>query len=220
MTASPDPAVEIVTDPLDKIRALKNEDRMGIYLMGGAALAGTPLPEIDELVIKVYPVVIGAGVPLFTTGFSPTTFAHTGARTLDSGTSLVLPVRLSSAAYWAGPVGVAVATALFVLPLLREAITNILRHATVEQCTIQLSMTDDVLRLRITNDGVASPDATSTGGHREPPRTRPGPRRAPHRRLRRRRPVQAGRGDPRHTMTRQWPPVARSELRSRSTRKR
>ena len=31
---------------------------------------------------------------------------------------LVLPVRLSNAAYWTGPAGVAVTTALFVLPVL------------------------------------------------------------------------------------------------------
>jgi two-component system sensor histidine kinase DesK len=48
--------------------------------------------------------------------------------------------------------------------VLREAITNILRHATVEQCAIQLSMTDEVIRLRITNDGAATPAATRTGG--------------------------------------------------------
>jgi dihydrofolate reductase len=66
---------------------------MGICLMGGAQLAGTLLPEIDELVIKVYPVVVGAGIPLFTTAFSPTRFAHTGSRTLDSGTVVLTYAR-------------------------------------------------------------------------------------------------------------------------------
>lgn len=93
MTASPDPAVEIVTDPLATVRALKSEDGMGIYLMGGAALAGSLLPEIDELVLKVYPVVIGAGIPLFTAEFSPANFAQTGSRTLESGTVVLTYAR-------------------------------------------------------------------------------------------------------------------------------
>jgi two-component system sensor histidine kinase DesK len=48
--------------------------------------------------------------------------------------------------------------------VLREAITNILRHATAKRCTIELSEAGDVIRLHVTNDGVLSPGATSTGG--------------------------------------------------------
>ncbi|WP_433251297.1 dihydrofolate reductase family protein [Streptosporangium sp. CA-135522] len=87
---SPDPAVEIVSaDVVGKIRELKAEDGKDIYLMGGARLAGALLPEIDALVVKLYPVVAGAGIPLFTTDFSPTYFELTGNRTLDSGTIIL-----------------------------------------------------------------------------------------------------------------------------------
>jgi signal transduction histidine kinase len=51
--------------------------------------------------------------------------------------------------------------------VLREAVTNILRHATAKRCTIRLSTTGKVIRLQVTNDGVrpAEPaEATSTGG--------------------------------------------------------
>jgi dihydrofolate reductase len=83
----PDPAVEIVSgDPLAKIRELKAGAGGDIYLAGGARLAGALLPEIDDLVIKLYPIVAGAGVPLFTADFSPVHFELTGNRTLDSGT--------------------------------------------------------------------------------------------------------------------------------------
>lgn len=68
-----------------EIRRLKAEDGKDIYLMGGARLAGTLLPEIDALVIKLYPVVAGAGIPLFSTGFSPTPFELTGTRALENG---------------------------------------------------------------------------------------------------------------------------------------
>jgi dihydrofolate reductase len=84
---SPDPAVEIVSeDPLAAVRTLKAGEGKGIYLIGGSRLAGTLLPEIDELVIKLYPVVAGAGVPLFTAEFSPTLFTLVGSRVLDGGT--------------------------------------------------------------------------------------------------------------------------------------
>ena len=91
---SPDPAVEIISgDPLATIRKLKAEDGKGIYLIGGSCLAGTLLPEINGLVIKLYPVVAGTGIPLFTSEFSPTRFTLTGTRTLDSGTVILTYAR-------------------------------------------------------------------------------------------------------------------------------
>ncbi|PRX45073.1 dihydrofolate reductase [Prauserella shujinwangii] len=87
MDGSPDPAVEIITeDAIGHVRALKREEGRDIYLVGGARLAGTLLPEIDRLMLKVYPVVAGAGVPLFDAAFSPTAFTLTGTRALESGT--------------------------------------------------------------------------------------------------------------------------------------
>jgi two-component system, NarL family, sensor histidine kinase DesK len=56
------------------------------------------------------------------------------------------------------------ATEAVLAMVLREAVTNILRHAAARQCTIRLSTTEDVIRLHITNDGVRAPDAPSTGG--------------------------------------------------------
>ena len=48
---------------------------MGIWLCGGATLAGQLVDEIDELVIKRYPVVLGSGVALFRSPFTVTSFA-------------------------------------------------------------------------------------------------------------------------------------------------
>ncbi|GAA3066739.1 dihydrofolate reductase family protein [Streptosporangium carneum] len=87
---SPDPAVEIISaDVAGRIRELKAENGKDIYLMGGARLAGALLPEIDALVVKLYPVVAGAGTPLFTTDFSPTHFELTGNRALRNGTVIL-----------------------------------------------------------------------------------------------------------------------------------
>ncbi|MFC5833008.1 dihydrofolate reductase family protein [Nonomuraea insulae] len=82
-----DPAVELVAgDPLGLVRRLKQEDGLDIYLCGGGNLAAQLLPEIDELVIKCYPVVAGAGIPAFHGVFAPTVFALTGTRTFSNGT--------------------------------------------------------------------------------------------------------------------------------------
>jgi two-component system, NarL family, sensor histidine kinase DesK len=48
--------------------------------------------------------------------------------------------------------------------VLREATTNVLRHATAKRCTIRLSTTGEAVRLHVSNDGVLSPGATGTGG--------------------------------------------------------
>ncbi|MFF7391562.1 dihydrofolate reductase family protein [Streptomyces scabiei] len=72
-----DPAVTVVpSDPLTLVRELKAEKSTGldIWLCGGGRLAGTLLPEIDELLIKTYPVVVGTGIPMVDGAFDPTAF--------------------------------------------------------------------------------------------------------------------------------------------------
>ena len=62
---SADPAVQVVCeDPVEWVRSLKQEQGLGIWLCGGAELAGALHPEIDEFVLKVNPVVLGTGIPL------------------------------------------------------------------------------------------------------------------------------------------------------------
>jgi dihydrofolate reductase len=66
MAESPDAEMQLVRrDPVTFVRSLKRESGLGIWLCGGARLAGTLYEEIDELVLKVNPVVIGTGIPLF-----------------------------------------------------------------------------------------------------------------------------------------------------------
>lgn len=83
----PDPEVELVRDdPVAAVRALKAEPGRDILLVGGGQLAGALLGEIDELVVKLYPVLAGAGVPLFAAPFTPTALVLTRSRVLERGT--------------------------------------------------------------------------------------------------------------------------------------
>ncbi|MEU1072330.1 MULTISPECIES: dihydrofolate reductase family protein [unclassified Streptomyces] len=84
---SPDPAVEVVSgDPVAYVRDLKREDGLDVYLCGGADLAGQLIDEIDELVIKSYPIVAGTGIPLFRAEFGPRSFVPTDSRSFENGT--------------------------------------------------------------------------------------------------------------------------------------
>ncbi|MEV8530848.1 dihydrofolate reductase family protein [Streptomyces sp. NPDC051211] len=85
---SPDPAVTVVDDPVALVRELKKQDGMGIWLCGGGKLAAALCDEIDELVIKRHPVVIGSGIPLFDGPFVPANFAPATTRSFDSGLTI------------------------------------------------------------------------------------------------------------------------------------
>jgi dihydrofolate reductase len=82
-----DPAVELVPDdPVGLVRRLKAEDGAGdIWLCGGGILAAQLLPEIDELVLKRYPVVAGAGIPAFAGQLSPRPFTPVETLTFSHG---------------------------------------------------------------------------------------------------------------------------------------
>ncbi|MEV0775731.1 dihydrofolate reductase family protein [Streptomyces sp. NPDC050428] len=83
---STDPAVEIVSgDVAAKIRELKREDGLGIYLCGGANLASELVDEVDELVIKTYPLILGSGMPMFGSAYAQTEFALESHRVFGNG---------------------------------------------------------------------------------------------------------------------------------------
>lgn len=57
-------------DPLDLVRSLKRREGLDIWLAGGPTLATSVFAELDRIIVKTYPVVMGDGRPLFS---SPTT---------------------------------------------------------------------------------------------------------------------------------------------------
>ncbi|KFG08675.1 dihydrofolate reductase family protein [Streptomyces scabiei] len=86
-----DPAVTVVpSDPLALVRELKGEagTDLDVWLCGGGRLAGTLLPEIDELLIKTYPVIAGTGVPVVDGAFDPTVFDVAERTSFPNGVTL------------------------------------------------------------------------------------------------------------------------------------
>ncbi|MFF5372469.1 dihydrofolate reductase family protein [Streptomyces sp. NPDC013187] len=92
LAEAPAPAVELVADnAVEKVRQLKQEDGKDIWLLGGAELAGALYGEIDQLVLKMAPLTIGAGIPLFSpkAAFDPRGWELTDHTVLDSGAAIV-----------------------------------------------------------------------------------------------------------------------------------
>ena len=82
-----DPAVTIVpSDPVALVRTLKARDAgADIWLCGGGTLAAALIDEIDQIVVKTYPVVAGGGIPLLAGTFAPGRFVPIRHRSFAGG---------------------------------------------------------------------------------------------------------------------------------------
>lgn len=86
MTAPPDPSVEVIGSQISElVRALKAGTGKDIWLAGGARLAASLVDEIDEVILKINPIVLGAGIPLFADTVGPRPAALVGHRTYSNG---------------------------------------------------------------------------------------------------------------------------------------
>jgi dihydrofolate reductase len=91
---TPDPNVELITaDPVASIRELKTQPGKDIWLCGGGSLATVLFPEIDEMILKVHPIVLGSGIPLFS-GVVPQTSLELADSKLYSNGFMLLSYRL------------------------------------------------------------------------------------------------------------------------------
>ncbi|WP_112135248.1 dihydrofolate reductase family protein [Glycomyces dulcitolivorans] len=75
----------VASDALKVVRELKEQEGQGIWLCGGGKLAAALVSEIDEIVLKRYPVVLGGGLPLFDGPYAPLRFDLAENRTFESG---------------------------------------------------------------------------------------------------------------------------------------
>jgi dihydrofolate reductase len=92
MERSPDPNVELVSENIiGLVRELKQAAGKAIYLCGGAELAATLHAEglIDAVILKLNPVLLGAGIPLFAGAIKQTDLELTGSKVYDTGVVLL-----------------------------------------------------------------------------------------------------------------------------------
>ncbi|MFC9299511.1 dihydrofolate reductase family protein [Streptomyces sp. NPDC057011] len=82
----PDPQVRLISgDVAAEVRELKAADGLDIWLCGGADLAAQLIDEIDEFVVKTYPVFVGTGMPMSRAGFGVRPLELTGVKALGGG---------------------------------------------------------------------------------------------------------------------------------------
>jgi dihydrofolate reductase len=75
-------------DPLELVRDLKAREGKGIWLCGGANLASALASEIDQIIVKRYPVLFGGGIPMFAGAYEPVPFTLTENRVFESGAAI------------------------------------------------------------------------------------------------------------------------------------
>ena len=70
------------------VKQLMREVGKDIWLCGGSDLATRLFPEIDELILKVNPALIGTGIPLFRGAVPPTTLEVGVSKSYGNGFTL------------------------------------------------------------------------------------------------------------------------------------
>ena len=98
LPTSPDPAVRLISNgAVEVVRELKEREGKAIWLCGGADLAGQLCAAglVDELVVKLNPLLLGSGIPLFSTVVEPTRLELLEHKAYTGGT-LRLRYRLAS----------------------------------------------------------------------------------------------------------------------------
>jgi len=90
MESSPSEAVTLVSDDaVSLVRELKRRPGRDLWLCGGGKLASALVDEIDELILKVNPVVLGSGRPLFSGAARQRDLTLVEHRTWSNGFALV-----------------------------------------------------------------------------------------------------------------------------------
>lgn len=89
ITTSPSLDVTLIAnDPVDLVRTLKQAPGQNIWLCGGGSLASALIGEIDQLILKVNPVILGQGIRLFDGLNAPVQLELLEQQTFDGGVAL------------------------------------------------------------------------------------------------------------------------------------
>jgi dihydrofolate reductase len=88
LAESPHPHVQVVTGDIGaRVASLREQDGKGVCLVGGGQVAAQLLAAqlIDELVVKVNPFVMGAGIRLFEGEFLLARLGHQSTKVFANG---------------------------------------------------------------------------------------------------------------------------------------
>lgn len=88
LASSPDPAVTVIADdPVAAVRELKAQPGRAIYLCGGGVLAAQLYNAglVDEIIVKLNPLLLGDGIRLFGDAIPVTQLALRDARVYPNG---------------------------------------------------------------------------------------------------------------------------------------
>ena len=87
---TPDSDVELVSsNPVAFVRELKQQPGKDIWLCGGGNLATTLFPEIDEMILKVHPILLGLGISFFSGAIKLTSLELTDRKIYNNGFMLL-----------------------------------------------------------------------------------------------------------------------------------
>lgn len=90
ITSTPDKSIQLIDeDPIEFVRELKARQGKDIWLCGGGSLAAALLPEIDDIILKVNPFVMGAGISLISGSVSKTNLEMQSKNLYDNGFMLL-----------------------------------------------------------------------------------------------------------------------------------
>ncbi|MFC4333998.1 dihydrofolate reductase family protein [Salininema proteolyticum] len=88
---SVDDSVEIRgEDPIEVVRELKQEQGRDLWLVGGGNIAHTLFPEIDRIIMKRTPSIIGDGISMFNGDFQFGMFKPVHGTVLESGVEVAV----------------------------------------------------------------------------------------------------------------------------------
>ena len=87
---TPDSDIELVwSNPVALVKELKQQSGKDIWLCGGSSLAIVLFPEINEMVLKVHPILLGCGIPLFAGAVPQVSLSLTNSKIYHNGFMLL-----------------------------------------------------------------------------------------------------------------------------------
>jgi dihydrofolate reductase len=87
---TPDRHVELISaNPTAFVRELKQRSGKDIWLCGGGNLGTVLFSEIDELILKVHPILLGSGIPLFAGAIAQTSLELLHSKPYNNGFMLL-----------------------------------------------------------------------------------------------------------------------------------